>query len=149
LTIFLLAIWFAVSFGAGILFREALDNFSIGGAPLGFWFAQNGSIYVFLALIVILYRVIQIYGRHRRWLVVRSFPRRHWICFHVAINGDRRCCFSYNARSAARDSRPRARYPYPGAAQISRHGRRWYETSGIKVFPELEGFCYLLDAKLH
>ena len=53
LTLGLLSIWFLASFGAGILFREALDNFSIGGAPLGFWFAQNGSIYVFLALIVI------------------------------------------------------------------------------------------------
>lgn len=53
LTIGLLAIWFLVSFGAGILFREALDNFSIGTAPLGFWFAQNGSIYVFLLLIII------------------------------------------------------------------------------------------------
>ena len=47
----LLAIWFAVSFGAGILAREWLDQFSIGGAPLGFWFAQQGSIYIFLALI--------------------------------------------------------------------------------------------------
>ena len=53
LTVSLLVIWFLVSFGAGILFREALDNISIGGAPVGFWFAQNGSIYVFLALIVI------------------------------------------------------------------------------------------------
>jgi putative solute:sodium symporter small subunit len=53
LTISLLLIWFAVSFGAGILFREALDSFSIGGAPLGFWFAQNGAIYAFLLLIVI------------------------------------------------------------------------------------------------
>jgi len=53
LTISLLCIWFLVSYGAGILFREALDSFSIGGAPLGFWFAQNGAIYVFLALIVI------------------------------------------------------------------------------------------------
>ena len=53
LTISLLIIWFLVSFGAGILFREALDNFRIGGAPLGFWFAQNGSIYVFVALIII------------------------------------------------------------------------------------------------
>lgn len=53
LTIALLAVWFLASFGAGILFREALDNFSIGGAPLGFWFAQNGSIYVFLILIVV------------------------------------------------------------------------------------------------
>ena len=53
LTVVLLLIWFAVSFGAGILFREALDAVSIGGAPLGFWMAQQGSIYVFVALIVI------------------------------------------------------------------------------------------------
>lgn len=53
LTISLLAVWFIVSFGAGIIFREALDNFHIGGAPLGFWMAQNGSIYIFLLLIVI------------------------------------------------------------------------------------------------
>jgi putative solute:sodium symporter small subunit len=51
LTFALLAIWFAVSFGAGILFREVLDQISLGGAPLGFWFAQNGSIYIFVALI--------------------------------------------------------------------------------------------------
>jgi len=49
----LLAIWFLVSFGAGILFRDALDAFSIGGAPLGFWFAQQGAIYVFVALIFV------------------------------------------------------------------------------------------------
>lgn len=53
LTISLLAIWFLVSFGAGIIFREVLDNFNIGGAPLGFWMAQNGSIYVFLLLIFV------------------------------------------------------------------------------------------------
>jgi len=47
----LMAIWFAVSFGAGILFRDWLDQFSLGGYPLGFWFAQQGSIYVFLLLI--------------------------------------------------------------------------------------------------
>jgi putative solute:sodium symporter small subunit len=51
LLIILMAIWFAVSFGAGILLREWLDQFSIGGYPLGFWFAQQGSIYVFIALI--------------------------------------------------------------------------------------------------
>ncbi len=49
----LMSIWFAVSFGAGILFRDFLDQFSIGGYPLGFWFAQQGSIYVFLILIAI------------------------------------------------------------------------------------------------
>ena len=53
LTLSLLTIWFLASFGAGILFREALDNFSIGGAPLGFWMAQNGAIYIFLLLIII------------------------------------------------------------------------------------------------
>lgn len=53
LTLSLFAIWFAASFGAGILFRPFLDQFSIGGAPLGFWFAQQGAIYVFVALIVV------------------------------------------------------------------------------------------------
>lgn len=65
LTIGLLIVWFAVSFGAGILFRDVLDVFSIGGAPLGFWFAQNGSIYVFLILIVIYcIRMTQLETKH-------------------------------------------------------------------------------------
>ena len=51
LLVALLAIWFAVSFGAGIIFVEPLNNFSLGGYPLGFWFAQQGAIYVFVALI--------------------------------------------------------------------------------------------------
>lgn len=51
LLVTLMAIWFAVSFGAGILFRDFLDQFSLGGYPLGFWFAQQGSIYVFVILI--------------------------------------------------------------------------------------------------
>lgn len=51
LTLGLLAVWFVVSFAAGILFRPFLDQFYIGGAPLGFWFAQQGAIYVFVALI--------------------------------------------------------------------------------------------------
>jgi putative solute:sodium symporter small subunit len=51
LIVALLIVWFVVSYGAGILFRGFLDRFSIGGAPLGFWFAQQGSIYVFVALI--------------------------------------------------------------------------------------------------
>ena len=46
-----LVIWAAVSYGAGILFAPALNNFSLGGYPLGFWFAQQGSIYTFIALI--------------------------------------------------------------------------------------------------
>ncbi len=51
LTLSLLVIWFTVSYGFGILLRDALDAVSIGGAPLGFWFAQQGAIYVFVALI--------------------------------------------------------------------------------------------------
>ena len=47
----ILIIWFAVSFGAGILFADALNGIHLGGYPLGFWFAQQGSIYVFIALI--------------------------------------------------------------------------------------------------
>ncbi len=47
----LLSVWFIVSFGAGILFKDLLDQFRIGGFKLGFWFAQQGSIYVFVILI--------------------------------------------------------------------------------------------------
>jgi putative solute:sodium symporter small subunit len=54
----LLTIWFAVSFGAGILFKEVLDAFQIGGFPLGFWFAQQGSIYVFVVLIFVYVRLM-------------------------------------------------------------------------------------------
>lgn len=47
----LMSIWFVVSFGFGILLRPWLDQIMLGGYPLGFWFAQQGSIYVFIALI--------------------------------------------------------------------------------------------------
>ncbi|MCB9274728.1 MAG: DUF4212 domain-containing protein [Lewinellaceae bacterium] len=49
----LLLIWFAVSYGAGILFADALNSVRIGGFKLGFWFAQQGSIYVFVVLIFV------------------------------------------------------------------------------------------------
>jgi len=49
----LLCIWFMVSFGCGILFKDYLDQFSIGGAPLGFWMAQQGSILCFVILLVV------------------------------------------------------------------------------------------------
>ncbi len=51
----LLAIWFVVSYGAGILFAERLNDIRIPGTgfPLGFWFAQQGSIYVFVVLIFV------------------------------------------------------------------------------------------------
>ncbi len=48
-----LIVWFIVSYGCGILFAPALNSISIGGYPLGFWFAQQGSMYVFVALIFI------------------------------------------------------------------------------------------------
>ena len=47
----LLSIWFLVSFGAGILWVEELNKIRLGGFKLGFWFAQQGSIYVFVVLI--------------------------------------------------------------------------------------------------
>ena len=47
----LLVIWFVSSFGFGILFSDYLDQFQLGGFKLGFWFAQQGSIYVFVILI--------------------------------------------------------------------------------------------------
>jgi len=49
----LLSIWFLVSYGFGILFADALNSIRLGGFKLGFWFAQQGSIYVFVALIFI------------------------------------------------------------------------------------------------
>jgi putative solute:sodium symporter small subunit len=49
----LLTIWALVSFGAGILFVEPLNNIVILGYPLGFWFAQQGSIITFVILIAI------------------------------------------------------------------------------------------------
>lgn len=49
----LLLIWFAVSFGCGILFKDFLNRYSLGGFKLGFWFAQQGSIYVFVILIFV------------------------------------------------------------------------------------------------
>lgn len=53
-----IAVWFACSFGLGILLRPALSGIHIGGADLGFWFAQNGSIYVFLILIFVYARIM-------------------------------------------------------------------------------------------
>jgi putative solute:sodium symporter small subunit len=49
----LLAIWFLVSYGMGILFVEPLNAIRLGGFKLGFWFAQQGSIYVFVVLIFV------------------------------------------------------------------------------------------------
>lgn len=54
----LLTIWFLVSYGAGILFKKTLDTVKMGGFKLGFWFAQQGSMYVFVVLIFVYVRIM-------------------------------------------------------------------------------------------
>ena len=52
----LLIIWFVSSFGLGILFVDEMNTIRIGGFKLGFWFAQQGSIYIFVLLIFVYVR---------------------------------------------------------------------------------------------
>tara|TARA_Y100000815_G_scaffold96291_1_gene85122 strand:+ start:706 stop:996 length:291 start_codon:yes stop_codon:yes gene_type:complete len=54
----LLSIWFIVSYGCGILFKDELNAIKLGGFELGFWFAQQGSIYVFVILIFVYVRLM-------------------------------------------------------------------------------------------
>ena len=61
----LLVIWFVVSFGFSILFVDALNQYSLFGFKLGFWWAQQGSIYVFVALIFVY--VVQMKRIERRF----------------------------------------------------------------------------------
>ncbi|WP_417557810.1 DUF4212 domain-containing protein [Mesoflavibacter zeaxanthinifaciens] len=56
--IVLLSVWFTVSYGCGILFKDALNEIRLGGFKLGFWFAQQGSIYVFVILIFVYVRLM-------------------------------------------------------------------------------------------
>ena len=58
LVLSLLSVWFIISFGCGILFVDALDTIRFGGFKLGFWIAQQGSIFVFVALILIYIRAM-------------------------------------------------------------------------------------------
>ena len=51
--VILLSIWFLCSYGAGIIWKDSLDNVRFGGFKLGFWFAQQGSIYIFCILIFV------------------------------------------------------------------------------------------------
>lgn len=48
----LLAIWAVVGLGCGVLFADVLNQLRLGGFPLGFWFAQQGSIIIFVLLIL-------------------------------------------------------------------------------------------------
>lgn len=54
----LITIWFVVSYGFGILFVDELNTIRMGGFKLGFWFAQQGSIYVFVILIFVYVRLM-------------------------------------------------------------------------------------------
>jgi len=54
----LLTIWFLVSYGAGILWVEQLNAFKLGGFKLGFWFAQQGAMYVFVILIFVYMKIM-------------------------------------------------------------------------------------------
>ena len=54
----LMTIWFVGAFGCGILFVEPLNQFKLGGFKFGFWMAQQGSIYVFVALIFVYVRLM-------------------------------------------------------------------------------------------
>ncbi|OUR99060.1 hypothetical protein A9Q86_13435 [Flavobacteriales bacterium 33_180_T64] len=56
--VILLCIWGLVSYGAGIVFKDALDEFRLGGFKLGFWFAQQGAMYVFVILIFVYVRIM-------------------------------------------------------------------------------------------
>lgn len=60
-----LVVWFVVSFGFGVLLLDVLNQVQIGGFRLGFWFAQQGSIYVFVALIFFYaWRMSKLDARH-------------------------------------------------------------------------------------
>jgi putative solute:sodium symporter small subunit len=54
----LLSIWFIVSYGFGVLLADTLNSIQIGGFKLGFWFAQQGSIYIFVILIFVYVRLM-------------------------------------------------------------------------------------------
>ena len=61
----ILFVWFFVSFGCGILFKDVLDQIKVGGAPLGFWMAQQGSILGFVSLLIVYsYLMNKLDGKH-------------------------------------------------------------------------------------
>jgi putative solute:sodium symporter small subunit len=68
--IVLLAIWFAVSYGAAIMFADQLDAVRLGGFPLGFWFGNQGSELAFIVLIFVYVRLMN--GLDRKFGVYES-----------------------------------------------------------------------------
>lgn len=72
----LLAVWFVTAFGLGIVFVEPLNAIKLGGFPLGFWFAQQGSIFIFILLIVVYaWRMDRIDDAHGLLEVQRPHPK--------------------------------------------------------------------------
>jgi putative solute:sodium symporter small subunit len=63
LMVWCLIVWFIVSFGFGILLVHPLNHFHLGGYPLGFWFAQQGSMYIFVILIFVYANTMTKYDR--------------------------------------------------------------------------------------
>jgi putative solute:sodium symporter small subunit len=55
----LLVVWFVVSYGCGIIFIDELNSITFGGFKLGFWFAQQGSIYVFVILVFVYAKMME------------------------------------------------------------------------------------------
>lgn len=55
----MLVIWFVVSYGCGIIFLDELNAIQFGGFKLGFWFAQQGSIYVFVVMIFVYAKMME------------------------------------------------------------------------------------------
>ena len=65
----LLSLWAAAGLGCGVLFADALNRFRLGGFPLGFWFAQQGSILIFVLLILVYALLLNRFdAEHRREL---------------------------------------------------------------------------------
>lgn len=79
----LLAVWFTVSYGCGILLVDWLNQFTLGGFKLGFWFSQQGSIYVFVALIFVY--VVKMNQLDRKYIdsppIPRTMSRTWWRVF--------------------------------------------------------------------
>jgi putative solute:sodium symporter small subunit len=61
--VILLSIWFIVSYVCGIIFADALDNIRLGGFPLGFWFANQGSEVTFVILIAVYVKLMNALDR--------------------------------------------------------------------------------------
>lgn len=75
----LLGVWATVGLGAGILFADVLNAYYMGGYPVGFWFAQQGSIVVFVALILIYAILLNRLdaGYHEELTAIRAREKTH------------------------------------------------------------------------